>query len=41
MTAIFPIALQHFISITYHFAMCTLVTHYGIIKLKIKYVVDD
>lgn len=41
MTAIFPLTLHHFISSTYHLTMCSLVTHYGIIKLKMKGVVDD
>lgn len=41
MTAIFPLALHHFISSIYHLTVCSLVTHYGISKLKMKGVVDD
>lgn len=41
MTSIFPLALHHFISSTYHLTMCSLAAHYGIIKLKVKGVVDD
>ena len=41
MTAVFPIALQHFISRTHHLAMRFLVTHFRIIKLNMEGVVDD
>lgn len=41
MTVIFPIALQHFISSTYHLEMCSLVAHSRIITLKMEGVVDD
>lgn len=41
MTVVFPIALQHFISSTYHLTMCSLVAHNRIIKLKMEGIVAD